>query len=308
MKTFPLISVVVVTYNSAKYVIETLTSILNQTYKGPIELLISDDGSKDNTVETCRNWLDLYGNSFSSTGILVTPKNLGICGNYNYALEHVSGEWIKYIAGDDILEPECIETYVNAALSSSDKFFISGVNCFENESSIITPRFLMEDHLDSEQASVQAECLAKYAGGGIVEGPTFFINVSFLKAMGGMNTYYPMLEDFPFAFKCAYLGYHIGVIKKPLVRYRIYPESISQSKEIFKVMYHDAIYDARMKIAMRKHRYLEAWHHFIMKRIAGYSSIKGNGKIVSFILKASDIYADITKLKNFFNDHKCKMQ
>ncbi|MFY7734922.1 MAG: glycosyltransferase, partial [Bacteroidia bacterium] len=45
-----LVSVPVVTYNAAEFVLETLESIFNQTYQN-IELIVSDDCSKDNTVE-----------------------------------------------------------------------------------------------------------------------------------------------------------------------------------------------------------------------------------------------------------------
>lgn len=54
----PLVSVIVITYNSSKYVLETLNSVAAQTYDN-IELIISDDCSKDNTVEICRNWLKM---------------------------------------------------------------------------------------------------------------------------------------------------------------------------------------------------------------------------------------------------------
>ena len=49
----PIVSVVVVTYNSAKYVLETLESIKDQTYPN-LSLVISDDCSTDNTVKLCR--------------------------------------------------------------------------------------------------------------------------------------------------------------------------------------------------------------------------------------------------------------
>lgn len=52
----PLVSVIVITYNSAKYVLETLESIRVQSYQN-IELIISDDCSKDNTIDICRNWI-----------------------------------------------------------------------------------------------------------------------------------------------------------------------------------------------------------------------------------------------------------
>ena len=52
-----LVSVVVITYNSEKYILETLESIKTQSYKN-LELIISDDCSKDDTVMICRDWLD----------------------------------------------------------------------------------------------------------------------------------------------------------------------------------------------------------------------------------------------------------
>ena len=296
-ESYPLVSVVVVTYNSAQYVCQTLDSVLSQTYKGPIELIVSDDGSKDETVTICERWMVEHSYLLQNCAVIQTPHNLGICGNYNFALGHIAGEWVKYIAGDDLLTHECIETYINAALKSDDKFFISGVLTFYNGQDSFTPRYLMGELLDSSDASVQAQNLAKFAGGGIVEGPTFFINTKSFREMGGMNTYYPMLEDFPFAFRWAFSGRHIGVIKKPLVKYRIYPESISQSKEMFKVMYHDAMYDARMKIAKRQHNYFEWWHNFIMKELGGYPSIKGNRRVKAYLLKLSDLYAHIGRVR-----------
>jgi glycosyltransferase involved in cell wall biosynthesis len=48
----PLVSIVVITYNSAKFVLETLESAKSQTYQN-VELIISDDGSSDNSFQIC---------------------------------------------------------------------------------------------------------------------------------------------------------------------------------------------------------------------------------------------------------------
>ena len=104
----PLVSVTVITYNSSKTVLETLESIKEQTYQN-IELIVSDDCSTDNTVEICRNWIEQNKDRFVHTELLTVDKNTGVSGNLNRAESACMGEWIKGIAGDDILMPNCIQ-------------------------------------------------------------------------------------------------------------------------------------------------------------------------------------------------------
>ena len=101
MNTCPLVSISVITYNSSKYVIETLDSAKAQTYQN-IELIISDDCSTDNTVEICKNWINDNKERFVRTELITVKKNTGISPNCNRANNAANGEWIKEIAGDEI--------------------------------------------------------------------------------------------------------------------------------------------------------------------------------------------------------------
>lgn len=104
----PLVSVTVITYNSSKTVLETLESIKAQTYQN-IELIVSDDCSTDNTVEICRKWIGQNKSRFVRTELLSVEKNTGVAGNCNRAEVACQGEWVKGIAGDDILMPTCVQ-------------------------------------------------------------------------------------------------------------------------------------------------------------------------------------------------------
>ena len=295
--SYPLVSVVVVTYNSARYVEQTLDSVLAQTYRGPIELIVSDDGSTDNTLKVCNEWIALYGNSFTRAEVIKTPHNLGICGNYNFALAHINGEWVKFIAGDDMLAPDCVDVFVDATRQSDDKFWVSGTLC-SNEDGDIGPRYLMGDDLDSEDVETQAKVLAeKSPSKPLIEGPAIFVHVATLRGLGGMDMSYPMLEDFPAAFRFAFNGYHIGIIKRPLVRYRIYSGSVSQSNPSFIPMYQMAKWDAFRKVALRDRKYFKAWHGIVMKSLISIPRTTPLNMLKRYLLMLTDFWAIFSRFR-----------
>src|SRR5690606_20262089 len=112
-----LISVTVISYNSSKTILDTLDSVLRQTYGSTnIELVISDDGSKDSTLEIIYEWCHKHREVFSNIVVIEAEKNVGVSGNCNAAWRACSGVWVKTIAADDILIDSCIELnakYVN---------------------------------------------------------------------------------------------------------------------------------------------------------------------------------------------------
>ena len=114
-KELALVSVCVVTYNSSKTVLETLDSISAQSYPR-LELIVSDDCSSDDTVAVCKKWLDANGQRFEKAHVLSSEKNGGVAVNLNNGVHASCGEWVKIIAGDDLLMPDCISDnmdYVN---------------------------------------------------------------------------------------------------------------------------------------------------------------------------------------------------
>lgn len=120
MDNLPLVSVLVITYNSASTVVDTLNSIYSQTYRN-IELIITDDASKDNTIDVCKKWVSDHKGRFLGVRIVETAVNTGIAGNNNRGCRAANGDWIKGIAGDDTMLDDCIEKLVKFA--ESDKTF-----------------------------------------------------------------------------------------------------------------------------------------------------------------------------------------
>jgi glycosyltransferase involved in cell wall biosynthesis len=117
---YPLITIIAISYNQEKYVKETLDSILAQTYPN-IQLIISDDGSTDNTKEIIRTWLK-ENNSNNNVVFLDHKINRGITKNLNSGLPYVKGEFIRQIGCDDILLPNAVAITTEAFLKQPGAF------------------------------------------------------------------------------------------------------------------------------------------------------------------------------------------
>lgn len=102
-----LVSVVVAAYNHQDYVQETIKSIIAQTYQN-IELIIIDDGSKDNTWQKIQELKDSCQKRFSNF-IAETKQNEGTAKTLNKLLAKAKGKYIYFIASDDISYPKAIE-------------------------------------------------------------------------------------------------------------------------------------------------------------------------------------------------------
>ena len=119
----PLVTILVITYNSSEFIIETLKSVMLQTYRN-IELIVSDDGSQDNTVVLCKDWIEENKERFINTRIIEVKKNTGIPANCNRGLKESKGEWLKYIAGDDVLFNTCIEDCLGFVKQSDEEISV----------------------------------------------------------------------------------------------------------------------------------------------------------------------------------------
>lgn len=95
-----LASVVLLTYNQEAFVKEALLSLLDQDYDN-LEIVVSDDGSKDGTWAV----VEALAKAYSGNKIIIlnrNPTNLGLVGNYTKAFQLTSGDLIFTAGGDDI--------------------------------------------------------------------------------------------------------------------------------------------------------------------------------------------------------------
>lgn len=111
----PLVTIIAVCYNQEEWVEETLDSIKKQTYPN-IQLIVADDGSKDNSKQVIKNWIKAN----NSDAVFVDHTvNLGLTKNINSAIPYVKGDYFQVFGCDDIMVQTKIEDQV--AIMENDR-------------------------------------------------------------------------------------------------------------------------------------------------------------------------------------------
>lgn len=93
-----MVSVVMVAYNSARYIEMAITGVVRQRTDFPVQLVISDDASTDETGDIARKWATLYPDMIEYHR---NPENLGVQKNYLEAFRHCRGRYLAMCDADD---------------------------------------------------------------------------------------------------------------------------------------------------------------------------------------------------------------
>ncbi|WP_277673305.1 glycosyltransferase family 2 protein [Piscibacillus halophilus] len=125
-----LVSVIMPAYNSEKFIKGAIISVLEQTYSN-IELVVIDDGSKDNTVEIIQQ----LSKQDPRIHFIKNEVNLGVSETRNKGIALASGDWIAFLDSDDIWEKSKIEKQMKYANETSAEFLFTG-SSYINENGI----------------------------------------------------------------------------------------------------------------------------------------------------------------------------
>jgi glycosyltransferase involved in cell wall biosynthesis len=223
---FPLVSVIVLTYNSGRYVLKTLESAKIQTYKN-IELIVSDDGSSDNTLDICRNWIAENSGRFLRIELHSVMKNTGIPANCNRGIFSANGDWLKLIAGDDILLGDCIENNVKFIKENSGISFLFSNGFTIDETGQRLGKITSDSKKLALDSRKQYKELLKSA---FLLTPSAFIKKDSIIALGGYDEKIPMMEDYPMWLKAVRNGNKLYHLNRETVLYRKHAGSISGNK------------------------------------------------------------------------------
>ena len=301
----PTVSIILVTYHSAAFVRETLESIKAQDYDR-IELVITDDCSGDDTVAVLREWLDHPENvqGFTRVKLVTNEKNLGVAGNCNAGLAESTGDWIKLIAGDDLLLPTCISTFVAAMQQQPDaKIMVSKLKLFRDQlenQEYVWPLQPLDTGLE-QQFRYQLR-------GSYMKAPAVIMNASVLKGFGGFDERMPFLEDDPMWIKFLQHGYPFTFVPKVLVAYRLHTASISNGTgaKYMSVLFFNSLkkYKEIMALPLLKEKGMWFWHFLVKLELDTMQEIIDGGNHGQLSFKHKVIFKVVSVLREQSRKYK----
>lgn len=222
----PLVSVAIPAYNHAVYIEACLASVCAQTYP-ELELVLIDDGSKDDTFEVARCYLEPRRERFRRI-VLERQENQGVSATSNACIAACRGEWVHLLGSDDVLYPNKIERIQQA---------IAEWNCpdlalVHADVDIID----LEGRLHSRQSrksrpAAGIDCKAWYwlfMGRHYIFNPTLALRRDAFLAVGGFDASL-VLEDMDFWLRLA-VGHTFGRVPEVLAGYRKHPANASRRR------------------------------------------------------------------------------
>ena len=245
------VTVLVLSYNSQKTVIETLDSIKNQTFQR-LHLVIADDASSDDTVSLCKQWVTTNSTRFLSCRILESDKNRGTSANFNRGESVCSTKWVKPIAADDILLPDCIQINLDYIHQQPDIVLLfSKQKAFNNKGFLPVKEY---NTLFFEQKPEEQSKSLVYDST-ILDAPTLFYNLEVTRKAGLFcDERIPLIEDLPKWINATKLNLSFGFLPEITVLYRLRKINQYSPKEKSprfyqseRLLYFYYLYDERIK-------------------------------------------------------------
>jgi glycosyltransferase involved in cell wall biosynthesis len=189
----PKVTIAIPTYNSEKFLEQTLKSILDQTYQD-FEIIISDDNSNDNT----KNIVDYYLEKYKNIKFFTNTNNLGLFANFNKCIEYAQGEYINIIGHDDVMLPrniqmkcKILDNYPNVGLVASSIKCIDQYNNFITLGDVNWAKY-EADSLEKGKEWIQYKASANNP----ICCPFVFLRRSTLEKSGFFSCEYPFVGDY----------------------------------------------------------------------------------------------------------------
>ncbi|MCO5388067.1 glycosyltransferase [Desulfosporosinus sp.] len=209
----PKVSVVIPTYNHARYLPYALDSVINQSYAN-LEVIVIDDGSTDGTSEVVKPYRSKINYIYKANGGTPSALNLG--------LSVATGKYICWLSADDALIEDKVSKQVG--LMESDQ----GLGFSYTSFVVIDANGTKQYDVNSAYYPDKQEMVTKLREGCFINGSSVMMNSSALKIVGNFDENLPQAHDYDLWFRFL-RHYSCGFQAEPLLAYRWHGENMSQN-------------------------------------------------------------------------------
>jgi len=126
------VSVIIPVFNRDKFIADTLKTLKEQNYR-PLEVILVDDASTDNTVNEINTFIQNNSKKDFNISLYLNKNNKGACFCRNYGLHNSSGKYIQFLDSDDLLHVDKIDIQVKSLENNNLTLAISDYQYLENK-------------------------------------------------------------------------------------------------------------------------------------------------------------------------------
>ena len=234
-----LVSVIIPLFNHEKYIIECLNSIKQQTYNN-FEIIIIDDGSKDNSAKNVENWIK--ENPIINIKF-IKQNNIGICKTLNKLISLAKGDYIAMIASDDSLVPNSLEVRIKYLEKYTKYSAVIGDAFLMNEKSEIISDSAMQKLYDASYSNLLKDINTELVLNWSIPGPVLLLKKEVFDKIGCFDESL-IVEDRDFYLRL--------IIKDELV---FIPEKVAKYRIVNNKKSHKSIFFIWREIAKANIKY-----------------------------------------------------
>ena len=217
----PKVSVIIPSYNHDKFVRESIQSVLDQTYQD-FEIVITDDGSRDNTVEEIKKFKD------KRIRLFVLEENKGAVYATNHCIQKAKGEYVTLLNSDDAYYPDKLEKQVKYLDTHPDIAAVFGfAQAMDSDSKEIIPNF---DYFEPVNLNRTSDEWVKtfYYRGNLLIHPTIMIRRKVYDDIGLYDYRLAQMPDFIEWLKLSF-KHNFYVMPEKLIKYRTHRTNTSST-------------------------------------------------------------------------------
>jgi glycosyltransferase involved in cell wall biosynthesis len=203
------ISVIIPVYNGARFIKDSINSVLSQDY-GYWECIVVDDGSTDESASIVKEYRQVIY-LYQQHRCVAAARNLGV--------EKSSGEYLAFLDADDIWDPEKLKLQIGFMKDHPEiDYAVTKHSIFLDEELKELPGWVRSERQESETTAVIPSAL--------------LVSKSVFEAVGYFDETYQIGDDSDWFLRAKDAGFRLGVIEKTLLYKRVHNQCLTSQTEI----------------------------------------------------------------------------